>query len=264
MVSCDLHVRGKIRRTTMRTANPALNSKTFSDVTRLSDQSLTMTIKGTVNKTLWMLILMLIPASWVWNIFFSSGNPEAILPWLFGGTVGGLIVALITIFKKQWSPITAPLYSVLEGLALGGISAFFEAQFQGIVIQAVALTFGTLFCLLLAYKSGLIKATENFKLGVVAATGGIGLIYLVTMILGFFGISMPYIHESGIIGIGFSVFVVIIAALNLVLDFDFIENGAQSGAPKFMEWYAAFGLMVTLIWLYLEILRLLAKLRGRK
>jgi uncharacterized YccA/Bax inhibitor family protein len=248
----------------MRTANPALNSKTFTDVARLSDPSLTMTIQGTVNKTLWLLILVLVTASWVWNMFFSSGNPEAIIPWLFGGTVGGFIVALITIFKKQWSPITAPLYSVLEGLALGGISAFFEAQFQGIVIQAVALTFGTLFCLLLAYKSGLIKATENFKLGVVAATGGIGLIYLVTMILGFFGISIPYIHESGIIGIGFSVFVVIIAALNLVLDFDFIENGAQSGAPKFMEWYAAFGLMVTLIWLYLEILRLLAKLRGRK
>jgi uncharacterized YccA/Bax inhibitor family protein len=248
----------------MRTANPALNSKTFTDVARLSDPSLTMTIQGTVNKTLWLLILVLVTASWVWNMFFSSGNPEAIIPWLFGGTVGGFIVALITIFKKQWSPITAPLYSVLEGLALGGISAFFEAQFQGIVIQAVALTFGTLFCLLLAYKSGLIKATENFKLGVVAATGGIGLIYLVTMILGFFGISIPYIHESGIIGIGFSVFVVIIAALNLVLDFDFIENGAQTGAPKFMEWYAAFGLMVTLIWLYLEILRLLAKLRGRK
>jgi uncharacterized YccA/Bax inhibitor family protein len=248
----------------MRTANPALNSKTFTDIQRLSDPSLTMTIRGTVNKTLLMLILVLVPALWVWNMFFNSGNPQAIIPWLFGGTVGGFIVALTTIFKKKWSPITAPLYSVLEGLALGGISAFFEARFPGIVIQAVALTFGTLFCLLLAYKSGLIKATENFKHGVVAATGGIGLIYLVTMILGFIGISMPYIHESGIIGIGFSVFVVIMAALNLVLDFDFIENGAQSGAPKFMEWYAAFGLMVTLIWLYLEILRLLAKLKSRK
>jgi uncharacterized YccA/Bax inhibitor family protein len=248
----------------MRTANPALNAKTFTDIARFSDPSMTMTIQGTINKTLWLLIIVLVPASWVWNMFFSSGNPEAIIPWLFGGTIGGFIVALITIFKKQWSPITAPLYSFLEGLALGGISAFFEAQYQGIVIQAVALTFGTLFCLLLAYKSGLIKATENFKLGVVAATGGIGLIYLATMIIGFFGISMPYIHESGIIGIGFSVFVVIIASLNLVLDFDFIENGAQSGAPKFMEWYAAFGLMVTLVWLYLEILRLLAKLRSRK
>jgi uncharacterized YccA/Bax inhibitor family protein len=216
------------------------------------------------NKTLLMLILVLVPASWVWNIFLTSGNPQAIMPWLIGGTVGGFIVALITIFKKQWSPVTAPLYSVLEGFALGGISAFFEARFPGIVIQAVALTFGTLFCLLLAYKSGIIRATENFKLGVVAATGGIALIYVATLILGFFGISMPYIHESGIIGIGFSVFVVIIAALNLVLDFDFIENGTQSGAPKFMEWYAAFGLMVTLIWLYLEILRLLSKLRSRR
>ena len=248
----------------MRTANPALNSKTFTDIARLSDPSGTMTIQGTVNKTLLMLILVLIAASWVWNMFFNSGNSQAIMPWLFGGIFGGFIVALITIFKKQWSPITAPLYSVLEGLALGGISAFFEARFPGIVIQAVTLTFGTLFCLLLAYKSGIIRATENFKLGVVAATGGIALIYIATLILGFFGISMPYIHESGIIGIGFSIFVVIIAALNLVLDFDFIENGTHSGAPKFMEWYAAFGLMVTLIWLYLEILRLLAKLRNRR
>jgi uncharacterized YccA/Bax inhibitor family protein len=249
----------------MRTANPALNSTTFTDIARLSDPSQAMTIQGTVNKTLLMLILVLVPASWVWNIFLTSGgNPQAIMPWLIGGTVGGFIVALITIFKKQWSPVTAPLYSVLEGFALGGISAFFEARFPGIVIQAVALTFGTLFCLLLAYKSGIIRATENFKLGVVAATGGIALIYVATLILGFFGISMPYIHESGIIGIGFSVFVVIIAALNLVLDFDFIENGTQSGAPKFMEWYAAFGLMVTLIWLYLEILRLLSKLRSRR
>ena len=248
----------------MRTANPALNSKTFTDVAILSDPSRIMTIQGTVNKTLLMLTLVLIPASWTWNMFFNSGNPQVIMPWLFGGVFGGFIVALITIFKKQWSPITAPMYSVLEGLALGGISAFFEARFPGVVIQAVALTFGTLFCLLLAYKSGIIRATENFKLGVVAATGGIALIYIVTMILGFFGIRMPYIHESGIIGIGFSAFVVIIAALNLVLDFDFIENGAQSGAPKFMEWYAAFGLVVTLIWLYLEILRLLAKLSSRR
>jgi uncharacterized YccA/Bax inhibitor family protein len=152
----------------------------------------------------------------------------------------------------------------LEGLAIGGISAFFEAQFPGIVIQAVALTFGTLLCLLLVYKSGIIKVTANFRLGVVAATGGIAVIYLITIVLGLFGIRMPYIHDSGLIGIGFSLFVVTIAALNLVLDFDFIENGAASGAPKFMEWYAAFGLMVTLIWLYLEILRLLAKIRSRR
>jgi uncharacterized YccA/Bax inhibitor family protein len=247
----------------MRTANPALSAKTFTDVPRVVDPARVMTIQGTVNKTLLMLVLVLIPAVWVWNMFFTSGNPQAIMPWLYGGVIGGFIVALVTIFKKQWSPVTAPLYSVLEGLAIGGISAFFEAQFPGIVIQAVALTFGTLLCLLLLYKSGIIKVTENFKMGVVAATGSIALIYVITIVLGFFGIRMPYIHESGTIGIIFSLVVVIIASLNLVLDFDFIEKGAAAGAPKFMEWYAAFGLMITLIWLYLEILRLLAKTRSR-
>jgi uncharacterized YccA/Bax inhibitor family protein len=248
----------------MRTANPALSAKTFTDVPKIVDPARAMTIQGTVNKTLLMLVLVLIPAVWVWNMFFTSGNPQAIMPWLYGGLIGGFIVALVTIFKKQWSPFTAPLYSVLEGLAIGGISAFFEAQFPGIVIQAVALTFGTLLCLLLVYKSGIIKVTENFKMGVVAATGGVALIYVITIVIGFFGIRMPYIHESGTIGIIFSLIVVIIAALNLVLDFDFIEKGAAAGAPKFMEWYAAFGLMITLIWLYLEILRLLAKTSGRR
>ena len=248
----------------MRTANPALNAKTFTDVPRITDTSRVMTIRGTVNKTFMMLLLLMIPAAWVWNQFFTSGTPQAIMLWLYGGLIGGFIVAMITIFKKQWSPVTAPLYAVLEGFAIGGISAFFEAQFPGIVIQAVALTFATLLCLLLAYKSKIIKATENFKLGVVAATGGIAGIYMITIVLGFFGIRMPYIHESGTIGIIFSLVVVIIAALNLVLDFDFIERGAASRAPKFMEWYAAFGLMVTLIWLYLEMLRLLAKISGRR
>jgi uncharacterized YccA/Bax inhibitor family protein len=246
----------------MRTANPALNSKTFTDVARISDLSQSMTIQGTVNKTLLMLILVVIPAAWTWSLI-NTGSP-AVGPLLLGGIIGGFIVALITIFNKQWAIVTAPLYSVLEGLAIGGISASAEAQFPGIVIQAVTLTFGTLFCLLLAYKSGLIKATENFKLGVVAATGGIALIYIITLVLGIFRIRVPYIHDSGIIGIGFSFFVVIIAAFNLVLDFDFIESGASSGAPKFMEWYAAFGLMVTLIWLYLEMLRLLAKIVSKK
>ena len=159
--------------------------------------------------------------------------------------------------------MTAPIYALLEGLALGGISAIFEARFPGIVVQAVGLTFGALFCLLIAYKSGMIKVTENFKLGVVSATGAIALFYVVSLLLGMFGISLPFIHGSGIIGIGFSLFVVAIAALNLVLDFDFIENGADRGAPKYMEWYAAFGLIVTLVWLYIEILRLLSKIRSR-
>ena len=247
----------------MRTGNPALNAKTFTGFDEIADETYVMTIQGTVNKTALMLLLVIISAAWTWGLFFKSGNISAVMPWVLGGSIGGLVVAMITVFKKEWAPVTAPIYSVLEGLALGGISSVFEAQYPGIVMQAVALTFGTLFCLLAAYRSGLIKATENFKLGIVAATGGIMLVYLATILLGFFGVRMPYIHESGAIGIGFSVFVVIIAALNLVLDFDFIESGAESRAPRFMEWYAAFGLMVTLIWLYLEILRLLAKTRSR-
>jgi len=247
----------------MRTANPALNSKTFKGLESSVDRDNVMTIQGTVNRTGLLLILTLISATWVWNMFFNSGNPAVVTPWTMIGAIGGFVVALVTVFKKEWAAATSPVYALLEGLFLGGISAIFEARFPGIVIQAVGLTFGTLLCLLFAYKSGLIKATENFKLGVVAATGGIAMIYFVSILLGFFGIQIPLIHESGIIGIGFSLFVVVIAALNLVLDFDFIENGAEMGAPKYMEWYAAFGLLVTLIWLYIEILRLLSKLRSR-
>jgi uncharacterized YccA/Bax inhibitor family protein len=184
-------------------------------------------------------------------------------PYMVIGLLGGFILALITIFAKKAAPVTAPIYAVLEGLFLGGLSAIFEARFPGIAAQAVFATFGTLLGLLLAYRSGLIKATENFKLGVFAATAGIALLYLVSFVMGFFGKSIPMIHEATPIGIAFSVFVVIIAALNLVLDFDFIENGVRFGAPKYMEWYAAFGLLITLVWLYLEILRLLSKVRSR-
>ena len=180
-----------------------------------------------------------------------------------GGVIGGFVVAIVTVFKQTWAPYTTPLYAALEGLALGGISYLFERSYPGIVAQAVFLTFGTLGALLFAYRSGIIRATENFKLGVFAATGGVGVVYLLSFVLGFFGISVPLIHSSGIFGILFSLFVVVIAALNLVLDFDFIEEGAERGAPKYMEWYGAFGLLVTLVWLYLEILRLLAKLQRR-
>ncbi|HST45904.1 MAG TPA: Bax inhibitor-1/YccA family protein, partial [Luteimonas sp.] len=164
---------------------------------------------------------------------------------------------------KTWAPVTAPMYALVEGFFLGAISAMYNHMYNGIVLQAVMLTMGTLFALLFAYRSGLIKATENFKLGVVAATGGIALVYLATIVLGMFNINIPLIHESGLVGIGFSLVVIVIAALNLVLDFDFIETGAEQNAPKYMEWYGAFGLMVTLVWLYLEFLRLLSKLQSR-
>ena len=244
----------------MRTANPALGAETFKSFAGVASAQ-TMTIDGTVNKTAILLFLLVAAALWPWTL--GSADPSAVIPFVIGGAIGGLIFALVTIFKKEWSPVTAPVYAVLEGLVLGGISVIFEKQFHGIVMQAVGLTFGILFCLLLAYRSRLIKVTDNLRLGIVAATGGIFLIYLVTFILGFFGIQVPYIHGSGPWGIAFSVFVVIIASMNLVLDFDFIEKGAEMGAPKYMEWYGAFGLMVTLIWLYLEILRLLAKTRSR-
>jgi len=199
----------------------------------------------------------------VWSRFFETGNPSSIMGLLWIGLIGGLVMALATMFKRKWAGITAPLYALLQGLVLGGISAIFEAQYPGIVIQAVGLTFGTLGVLLFAYKSGLIKPTENFRLMIVAATGGIAILYLISFVMGFFGSSIGFIHSNGLFGIGFSLFVVAIAALNLVLDFDFIETAADEGAPKYMEWFGAFSLMVTLIWLYLEILRLLAKLRSR-
>lgn len=245
----------------MRTGNPALNKKTFQNFD--SHNHSKMTLDGTVNKTFLLFMFLIIPAFYVWNNManiLESGYFNVVM---FGGLIGGLIFAIITIFKKEWAPVTAPLYAAFEGSFLGLLSVMMEQAFPGIVIQAVMLTFGTLFTLLFLYRARIINATENFKLGVVSATGGIFLIYMVSMILGFFGIQIPLIHESGLIGIGFSLFVVVIAALNLVLDFDFIEEGVKRGAPKFMEWYGAFGLMVTLVWLYIEILRLLSKLRSR-
>jgi uncharacterized YccA/Bax inhibitor family protein len=247
----------------MRTSNPALGDNTFVRVGPLAAGE-TMTAQGTATKALLLLLCVLVTAAWVWSKYFQTLNPQVVTPWIMIGGIAGFIVALVTVFKPTWAPISAPVYSLLEGLLIGGISALLEAQFRGIVIQAVALTFGTCLIMLMAYKTGLIKATENFKMGVVAATGGIAVFYFITIILGFFGIRMPLMYGNSWASIGFSLFVVVIAALNLVLDFDFIEQGAARGAPKYMEWYGAFGLMVTLIWLYLEILRLLAQLRSRE
>jgi uncharacterized YccA/Bax inhibitor family protein len=244
----------------MRTSNPSLNSKTFE---RAAPGAGAMTIEGTVNKVGILLLLMLVPAAYMWSKVMNAWDPGAAMGTAGLAAIGAFIFAIITVFKKTWAPVTAPIYAVLEGAFLGAISGVFNQAYPGIAMQAVALTIGTLFTLLLAYRSGIIKATENFKLGVVAATGGIALLYLVSIVMGFFGASIPFIHSNGTVGILFSLFVVVIAALNLVLDFDFIETGAEMGAPKYMEWYAAFGLMVTLVWLYLEILRLLAKLQSR-
>ena len=243
----------------MRTSNPALNDSTFNTYAVAGEE--TMTIKGTVNKSFILIALVFSTALLSWD--FITKLDGGII-YVIASAVIALIVGLITSFKPTWAPYTAPAYALFEGVFLGAISGFIDSKYPGIAIQAVLLTCGTFLCLLLAYRSGLIKATENFKLGIVAATGAIGLIYLASFILGFFGIQIPYIHGNGIFGIIFSVVVVVIAALNLVLDFDFIEQGAERGAPKYMEWYASYGLLVTLVWLYIEILKLLMKLASRR
>ena len=238
-----------------RSGNPVLSKKTFSSAYDISD---VMTINGTVNKTA-ISLLLLIGTGY---LTFGAINTGI----LIACGIGGFIIAIITVFKKEWAPITVPIYAILEGGLLGGISFMYNSLYDGIVTDAIFLTVGILLSLLVAYRSGYIKPTENFKLGIFAATGGIAIVYLVNFVMGFFGSGMGImqIDNASPLSIGFSVVVVIIAALNLVLDFDFIEEGAEKGAPKYMEWYGAFGLLVTLIWLYLEILRLLAKLNSRR
>ena len=246
-----------------KSSNPVLGNNTFKNPAYSGDIGDVMTIQGTVNKSILLVFLVVLSASYTWKLML-EGVSSAMMTYMLIGAIGGFIVAMVSVFKKEWTPITAPMYAILEGLFLGGISAMFNAQYPGIVIQAVALTFGTTFGLLFAYKSRLIKVTENFRLGVVAATGGIFIAYMFSFILGMFGVNIGFMHSNGPVGIIVSLVIVVVAALNLVLDFDFIEKGADAGAPKFMEWYAAFGLLVTLVWLYLEMLRLLSKLSGRR
>jgi uncharacterized YccA/Bax inhibitor family protein len=259
IVEEDAPTTGKGATMTFRSGNPALRAGTFPSVPRVLGQE-AMSVPGAVNKTGISLLILVFFAALTWNGTFGAGS---LMPTVFVGFIGGFVVAMVTVFKKEWSPITTPIYAALEGLALGGLSLVFNVRYPGIVFNAVGLTFGVLAAMLLAYQSGLVRPTERMKLGIVAATGGIALVYIVSMVLGFFGRGIPFINDSGPIGIGFSVVVIVVAALNLVLDFDLIEEGARRGAPKYMEWYGAFALLVTLVWLYLEILRLLAKLQGR-
>ena len=244
-----------------RTGNPALNAKTFEGFAPTDAGR--MTINGTIWKTLALLVLLIAAGVLPWLAYTDQRNPDDVTVYLLVGGIGGLIVALVTVFKQHLAPITAPLYAVLEGLVLGGISAIFEEQYPGVVVEAIGLTLGVLFSMLVIYRTGLIKVTNNFRMMVVSATFGIMIVYGVTFLLDLLGIDAisGLIHGNGTWAIVFSVFVVGIAALNLVLDFDFIEKGAEAQAPKYMEWYGAFGLMVTLVWLYLEILRLLAMTR---
>jgi uncharacterized YccA/Bax inhibitor family protein len=261
----------------MPTSNPALRDTVFAE-SRLEagSTSSVMTIQGATTKTLILLGILSVAAIFTYTKTFipdlgsetASDDTRMVLnrtalPWVFGGGIVGFILAIVTSFAPRWSPYLAPLYAGAQGLFLGGMSAVFESAYSGIVLQAVALTIGTLLLLLTVYATGLVPVTQGFRAGVFAATGAIALVYLVSFVVSLFGVRIP-IFESGLLGIGFSIFVVVIASLNLVLDFDFISTQAQRGAPKYMEWYCGFGLLVTLIWLYMEILRLLAKLSDRR
>lgn len=256
----------------MRISNPMLNDKTFGDYglhrrnyTADHDSAETLTVIGTAQKTLFLLVLAVGTACFTWSKVFTGvqANPVAAMLWAFGGGMAAFITAVAIGFKSTWAPTLAPVYALAKGLFLGGVSAGLETRFPGIVVQAFGATFGTLAGLLLTYQSGLIKPTANLKLGVVAASSGICLVYLVSFVGVLLGFPIPYLHDAGPIGIGFSLFVVVIAALNLVLDFDFIEQAAERGVPKYLEWYGAFALMVALVWLFMAMLRLMSKVRGK-
>jgi uncharacterized YccA/Bax inhibitor family protein len=261
----------------MATSNPALRDAVFNEARlEAGSTSSVMTIQGTVIKTLILVGILSVAAIFTWTKTYipelgseTASNDtrmvlnRAAMPWVIGGSIVGFILAIVTNFAPRWSPYTSPVYALVEGLFLGGMSAMFESAYPGIVFQAVALTIGTLVLLLTVYATGLVPVTQGFRAGVFAATGAIVLVYLVSFVVSLFNVRIP-IFESGLLGVGFSIFVVVIASLNLVLDFDFISTQAQRGAPQYMEWYGGFGLLVTLIWLYLEILRLLAKLSDRR
>lgn len=246
-----------------KSGNPALSEKRFKD-TVLADvvtHENAMTVKGTLQKFGFLFLMVLGTSYYSWKEFAEGGN---VVPLILTGAIGGLVIAIVLMFKKEWSPYLAPAYALLEGLFLGAISAYYQYAFAeqapGIVINAIGLTFGTAIAMYLLYSFRIIKATAKFKAIIITATAGIAIFYLIAIVLGLFGIQIPFLHEGSAMGIGFSVFVVALAALNLILDFDMIERGVELGAPKYMEWYGAFGLLVTIVWLYLEILRLLSKI----
>src|SRR5579875_2389466 len=225
----------------LKTSNPALNAKTFEGHVAVAGEA--MTLQGTVNKTGFLLFCASATAAYTWHLV--RVQPESVAAWMWGGLIGGLVFALVTIFKKEWSPVTATIYALCEGLALGGISAVLNTAYPGIAIEALGLTAAVTVVMLLLY------------------TCGIFLFYMIDLVMGFFGHHISLLYSNGPVGIGIGVLIVIVAALNLILDFDFVETGVHAGAAKYMEWYGAFGIMVTLVWMYVEMLRLLSKIRSR-
>ena len=247
-----------------KTGNPALQQSTFAGFDRIADEENAMSLQGTVNKTALLLLAVFLGAMYTWRLFGSTGDFAAVAPLFWIGLLGGFVVGLVISLKKTLAPYLAIVYAALEGLCLGGLSAMMDSAYPGIAIEAFLLTFAICAVLLVVYTTRIIKPSENFRLIIVSATGGIAVYYLISLGLSFFGVRAPLVNDNSLLGIGFSLVVVVIAALNLVLDFDFIEQGAANRIPKYMEWYGAFGIVATLVWLYIELLRLLAKLRSRR
>lgn len=248
----------------MRTGNPILREEVFKELAT-RERVDPMTFQGVINKSLILFVLMVLTAAWTWSLSIANNGASAGLAQtlMMGGAIVGFVLALVTAFKPVWAPMLAPAYAVCQGAFLGGLSQAMNVVYPGIVLQAASLTFATLAMLLCLYKSGVIVMTDKLRLGIVAATGAIAVVYLVSIGLSFFGISVPFLYGNGWMSIGFSLFVVGLAAFNLLLDFDVIEQSVARRMPRYMEWYSAFALLVTLIWLYVEILRLLSKARSR-
>ncbi len=245
----------------LRSSNPGLNDKTFANQPLVGLGGERMSVQGAINKSFLLLVVLLAGAFWPWSQYLSTGDASVVAPLFYLGIFGGLILALIISFKPPMATYLAIPYAALEGLAMGGISAMLERRYPGIAMQAVGATFAVFAAMLLAYKTGLIRATERFKSVVIGATMAVFLFYLVTMVVGFFHVNTTGLFNGSTLGIGISLAIIVVAALNLILDFDIMETGAARGAPKYMEWFSAFGLLVTLVWLYMEILRLLANSR---
>lgn len=246
--------------------NPTLSQKIFSRSLSQSDAGV-MTVRGSIGKFGFLLFMVLAAASYTWYLYYNN-QQQTMVTLMWVGIIGGLISVLVICFKPTLAPYLSPAYGILEGFFLGAISAVlndaFSERYPGLVMQAVGLTFGVALAMFLLYNFRVIKATEKFKSTIFAATAGIAIFYVITLLLRVFGVNIPFMYDSSLLGIGISLFIVAIAALNLIIDFDMIEKGAELGAPKYMEWYGAFGLLVTMVWLYIEILKLLSRFAGRK
>lgn len=251
----------------LKSGNPTLSSKIFDKSLQMEAQAQgTMSVRGAINKFGFLMLMVIAGAAYTWHLF-DQLKQDTMTTLMIVGAIGGLISALVISFKPRLAPYLAPAYGILEGFLIGGLSAILNAafadKFPGLIMQAVGLTFGVAISMFLLYNFRIINATQRFKSVIYTATLGIGIFYLITIVLRLFGVQVSFMYDSSWLSIGISLFVVAIAALNLIMDFDMIEKGAEMGAPRYMEWYGAFGLMVTLVWLYIEILRLLSKLSSR-